>query len=100
MKRAFLFAIALSETPAEAPSLRIAGSDPDQTRAALRAAASLPNDEPTIQHVLNRIAFGARPGDLERVKAMGLQRYVEEQLRPDRVEDAAMAGRLEGLSTV
>src|SRR6476646_5484606 len=63
-------------------------------------AGSFPNDDATIQHVLNRIAFGARPGDLERVRAMGLERYIDEQLHPERVADSAVAPRLEGLATV
>lgn len=33
-------------------------------------------------HVLNRLAYGARPGDIERVQQMGVQRYIEEQLDP------------------
>jgi hypothetical protein len=32
--------------------------------------ASIPNDDKTIGHVLNRLGFGARPGDIERVRAM------------------------------
>ena len=39
----------------------------------------------TIVHVLNRIAFGPRPGDVERVQALGLQRYIDEQLHPERI---------------
>src|SRR5438552_2326907 len=33
-------------------------------------------------HLLNRLAFGPRPGDLERVKSKGVDRYIEEQLSP------------------
>ena len=38
-------------------------------------------------HVLNRLAFGPRPGDVDRVVTMGVDRWVEQQLRPDRVPD-------------
>lgn len=41
-------------------------------------------------HVLNRLAFGARPGDVDRVMAMGVDRWIEQQLRPDRVADREM----------
>ncbi len=60
--------------------------------------ASLPNTEPNrpkltdeqkILHVLNRLGFGARPGDVEKVKALGLQNYIERQLNPDTIPDAA-----------
>ena len=62
--------------------------------------AALPNDERTIVHVLNRVAFGPRPGDIERVEKMGVQRYIDEQLRPDRVPDPEMNARLAGLTTI
>jgi uncharacterized protein (DUF1800 family) len=52
-----------------------------------------------IIHVLNRIGFGPRPGDVERVRAIGIQRYIEEQLRPDRIPDNNMSARLAGLDT-
>ena len=38
-------------------------------------------------HVLNRLAFGARPGDVNRVAAMGVDKWIEQQLRPDRLPD-------------
>ena len=62
--------------------------------------ATLLNDEKTIVHVLNRVAFGPRPGDIERVEKMGLQRYIDDQLRPDRVPDPDMSARLAGLPTI
>lgn len=40
-------------------------------------------------HVLNRLAFGPRPGDVDRVVAMGVDRWVEQQLHPDRLPDRA-----------
>ena len=64
------------------------------------SAATFPKDDAAIVHVLNRTGFGPRPGDVERVRAIGIQRYIEEQLRPDRIADAAMATRLSGLTTI
>jgi uncharacterized protein (DUF1800 family) len=63
-------------------------------------AASIPNDDKTILHVLNRVGFGPRPGDVERVRALGLQRYIDQQLRPDRIADSGMNARLSGLETI
>jgi len=63
------------------------------------ATAAFPNDEKTIAHVLNRIGFGPRPGDIQRVQAMGLERYIDEQLHPERVPDPNMAARLSGFET-
>jgi uncharacterized protein (DUF1800 family) len=36
-------------------------------------------------HVLNRLAFGPRPGDVEHVRAIGPERYVQEQLYPESI---------------
>lgn len=38
-------------------------------------------------HVLNRMAFGPRPGDVDRVARLGVDRWIEEQLRPERIAD-------------
>jgi uncharacterized protein (DUF1800 family) len=38
-----------------------------------------------ILHVLNRLAFGPRPGDFERVSAIGSDRYIQEQLHPESI---------------
>jgi uncharacterized protein (DUF1800 family) len=64
------------------------------------AAAGPPPTDAAIAHLLNRIAFGPRPGDVERVRAMGIDRYVDEQLHPERIADAALSERLAGLTTV
>jgi len=36
-------------------------------------------------HVLNRLGFGPRPGDIRRVEAMGIDRYIDQQLRPESI---------------
>src|SRR5205807_5428806 len=66
----------------------------------LPGAAAPPATDQAIVHVLNRIAFGPRPGDVDRVRAIGVEKYVDEQLRPDRVADNGMDARLAGLETV
>jgi uncharacterized protein (DUF1800 family) len=59
-------------------------------------------DDSTIAHVLNRIGFGPRPGDVARVRSIGLERYIENQLKPGGrdVSDAALADRLASLETL
>jgi len=49
-------------------------------------------------HLLNRIGFGARPGDVNRILGMGLDRYVQEQL--DAPPDPELDSRLRGLITL
>lgn len=50
-------------------------------------------------HVLNRLAFGPRPGDIARVMAIGIDSYIDEQLRPETIPlPAALTERLAKLS--
>ncbi|MGH7568605.1 MAG: DUF1800 domain-containing protein [Gemmatimonadales bacterium] len=44
-------------------------------------------------HALNRLAYGPRPGEVERVAQQGVMRWIERQLAPDRIADAAVAER-------
>ncbi|MCA1567569.1 MAG: DUF1800 domain-containing protein [Acidobacteria bacterium] len=69
-----------------------------QKKAAATKAARL-SDEQRILHVLNRLGFGARPGDVERVRKIGVERYIEQQLAPDKIEDSAAEAKLRGLSS-
>jgi len=57
-------------------------------------------DDATIVHVLGRTGFGPTPGDVDRVRQLGLDRYIDEQLHPERLSDAAVRGRLAGLETL
>jgi uncharacterized protein (DUF1800 family) len=57
-------------------------------------------DDRTIVHVLNRLGFGAAPGDIERVRALGLQAYIDQQLNPQRIADDGLAARLAPLTTL
>jgi uncharacterized protein (DUF1800 family) len=57
-------------------------------------------DDATIAHVLNRIGFGPRPGDVARVRQMGLAKYIDQQLHPDHVSDDAVESRLADYSTL
>jgi uncharacterized protein (DUF1800 family) len=42
-----------------------------------------------VRHVLNRLAFGARPGDVERVRSIGVDRWIALQLEPSPMRDTA-----------
>jgi uncharacterized protein (DUF1800 family) len=69
---------------------------------AQRRATAIPAsaDDKTIIHVLNRIGFGPAPGDVERVRKMGLAAYIEQQLQPERIADDRVAARLAGFDTL
>ena len=55
--------------------------------------ASLSGDEKLLQ-VLNRFTYGPRPGDLEHIRAIGLQAWFNEQLVPQRIDESALDKRL------
>ncbi|HLM58208.1 MAG TPA: DUF1800 domain-containing protein [Pyrinomonadaceae bacterium] len=57
-------------------------------------------EEQRAAHVLNRLAFGPRPGELERVRRMGVEAYIEQQLEPSKIDDAAAEARLRNLPTL
>lgn len=48
-----------------------------------------------VLHVLNRFTYGPRPGDLERVRTMGLNAWFQQQLNPRSIKDDALEARLE-----
>jgi len=52
------------------------------------------NEDEAVQHALNRLAYGPRPGDVERIKQMGLAKWIDEQLNPKSIDDHAVETRL------
>ena len=73
----------LSNTPAPArgprtPLVVVAPTEPREQTA-----------DQQVQHVLNRLAFGPRPGDVARVRAVGVDQWIALQLAPERIDDAA-----------
>ncbi len=51
-------------------------------------------------HALNRLAFGPRLGDVQRVTALGVDQWVEIQLHPEKIDDSALDARLAELPTL
>ncbi|MDB5035860.1 MAG: hypothetical protein JWQ98_3101 [Chlorobi bacterium] len=62
--------------------------------------ADIPASDREIIHLLNRIGFGPRPGDPERVRRMGIDAYIELQLHPERIDDGSLAARLAGFAVM
>src|SRR5215213_3875425 len=58
------------------------------------------SEEQRIVHVLNRLGFGARPADIERVKAVGLENYINQQLSPEKIVDSVAEGKVRELSVL
>src|SRR3954454_21237502 len=58
------------------------------------------SEEQKIVHVLNRLGYGARLGDVERVRRMGLDAYVRQQLHPETIDDKAADAAVDRLDAL
>jgi uncharacterized protein (DUF1800 family) len=47
-----------------------------------------------ILHALNRLTFGPRPGDVDAVRAMGLEKWFDQQLNPENIDETDLDARL------
>src|SRR5947207_4653376 len=62
--------------------------------------SAIMSEDQRIAHVLSRFTFGARPGDFEKVKAMGVEAFIAEQLDPDSIENSTAIAKLKRLPTL
>ena len=94
----FSAGIDLPQPVSAAPSTKDKKLKPD---AALKGLpiTELTADE-AILHALNRLAYGPRPGDVERVRQMGLAKWIDQQLNPHSIDDKAVEARLENYPTL
>jgi uncharacterized protein (DUF1800 family) len=67
---------------------------------AVLAAPAVPADDATIVHVLNRLGYGPRPGDVDAVRRLGVPAWIERQLHPGSIPDPAIEQRLTALKTL
>ena len=51
-------------------------------------------------HALDRLTFGPRPGDVQAVAAMGVDKWVDLQLHPEKIDNSALQARLAGYRTL
>jgi len=57
-------------------------------------------EDQRIAHVLSRLTYGARPGDFEQVKAIGVDAFINQQLDPDSLDVGSVIARLKKLPTL
>ncbi|MBK6725043.1 MAG: DUF1800 family protein [Acidobacteria bacterium] len=66
-----------------------------------RVASRTPlSPDQRVVQALSRLTFGARPGDVERVRKLGVGAFIAQQLDPDSIDDSALIKRLEKLPTL
>lgn len=76
-----------------------AASENARSRRAAATISSLTDDQ-KILHLLNRAGFGPRPGDIERIKRMGIEQYLNQQLHPEDLTDDLLDKPLLALGTM
>jgi uncharacterized protein (DUF1800 family) len=60
---------------------------PDQAKLQAKLFQKKLSKDEQILHALDRLTFGARPGDVERVKRIGLKKWLDQQLHPERLDE-------------
>jgi len=89
----------LAQQPASSSANHKAISDSPHATASKRAAAGAGaigklTDEQRALHALNRLTFGPRPGDLQKVLDMDVNDWIEQQLHPEEIGDGVLDGKL------
>jgi len=64
-----------------------------------KLTANLTNEQRAL-HALNRLTFGPRPGDLQKVMDMDVNDWIEQQLHPEEIGDGVLDGKLGPLRTL
>ncbi len=59
----------------------------------------LTKDE-AIMHALDRLAYGPRPGDVDRIRKMGLEKWIDQQLNYNSIDDSALDAKLAEFKTL
>lgn len=62
------------------------------------AASQSVTDDYKVVHVINRLTFGPAPGDIENVRAMGVQGFIEQQLNPSSLPESQAVDSLLSIS--
>jgi uncharacterized protein (DUF1800 family) len=81
-----LLGIAPISMSAQSSAAKPARAKPELVRSDVR---ELPADQQII-HALSRLTFGPKPGDVQKVRAIGLDNWIDQQLHPDKIDDSAI----------
>jgi len=89
-----LTALAAAQAPAQAPAR------PSKAKGPASATPPKLTEEQRALHALNRLTFGPRPGDLQKVMAMDVDDWIEQQLHPDEINNSVMDAKLNQFRTL
>jgi uncharacterized protein (DUF1800 family) len=62
-------------------------------------ATQMPESKRAL-HALQRLTFGPRPGEVDRVAAIGVDKWIDLQLHPDKIDDSTLDARLAPFRTM
>jgi uncharacterized protein (DUF1800 family) len=57
-------------------------------------------EDEAIMHALDRLAYGPRPGDVDRIRKMGLEKWIDQQLNYNSIDDSAVDAKLAEFKTL
>src|SRR6266571_4040019 len=86
-----ILACALAFAAALPSMVRARHAAPLQQAVPARGSTLTPHD--SALHALNRLAYGPRPGEADRVAALGVMPWIDQQLDPERIDDPVLAAR-------
>ncbi|HYU53491.1 MAG TPA: DUF1800 family protein, partial [Gemmatimonadaceae bacterium] len=92
-------AILVSIAPIGASAQKSGGNKPAKSVIARPDVRELPADQQIIQ-ALNRLTFGAKPGAILKVRAIGLDKWIDQQLHPEKINDDALNAFVANYSAV
>src|SRR3954462_14518882 len=97
--RSKLIALVLTASLAIPAVMLIAAEKKSKDKKITAAAEQLDEHQRAI-HALNRLTFGPRPGEVDRVAGMGVEKWIDQQLNPNKIDDSALEARLEQFRTL
>ncbi len=95
---AVLLALAAAACAPTAP--RLATTTPQLMSSIGTSALREQTADEQVSHVLSRLTFGARPGDVARVRQMGVDAFIAQQLQPERIPDKRLEAWLGQFETL
>jgi uncharacterized protein (DUF1800 family) len=76
------------------------GKKKDKHASATPQATPQMDEQKRAVHALNRLTFGPRPGDVDHVLAIGVDKWIDQQLHPEKIDDSALDARLSPFRTL
>ena len=100
MRNRRLAALLLTVAICVSASLWAGSKQPKKNKKTKIAAAQHMDERQRALHVLDRFTFGPRPGEVDRVAALGVDQWFDEQLNPHRIDDSQLEARLAPLRSL